>query len=95
MEQTNKDKLKFKIARGINALSNESLEYRKEAIIELFRVFEELTEIIEEKATIIITSSFNHTPDSYLMSTFRWSSDKIKQRQYWNNLYEKLSSNNL
>jgi hypothetical protein len=29
------------------------------------------------------------------MSTFRWSSDKIKQRQYWNNLYEKLSSNNL
>lgn len=94
MEQTNKNKLKFKIARGINALSNETLEYRKEAIIELFRVFDTTDLIDEEKSTSILRS--NVTVERMFISSFIWNKDtNAKAENYWNGLHSKLVFNHL
>jgi len=87
MEQTNKDKLKFKIARGINALSNETLEYRKEAIIELFRVFDTNTKIDEARYKKLLEDY--DTLRSPLSGLLHWSMD-LKGHEYWHTLHNKL-----
>lgn len=94
MEQTNKDKLKFKIARGINALSDETIEYRKEAIIELFRVFDATNLIDEERASGILRN--NEPIQRMFISSFTWCKDtEIKKENYWNELHNKLISNHI
>ena len=91
MKQTNKDKLKFKIARGILLLTQEPLSYRKKAIIELFRIFDNTHLITEEGAKKnLSTRTYVH---EHLSSAFIWLKDE--KNYNWLDLKKKLFYNNL
>ena len=92
MEQTNKDKLKFKIARGILSLINEPLSYRKEAIIELFRVFDTDPVINEERAVEVLSSCVS--VHGYLMKSFSWNRNE-SINGYWATLHDKLTRSHI